>query len=52
MLTGERFMKMYWDSDPQAGGENEEFIGYHDALKHDVDMNGYKLEDFYPNSKS
>lgn len=42
---------MYWDSDPETGGENEEFIGYHDALTCDVDMNGYKLEDFYPNNK-
>jgi hypothetical protein len=39
---------MYWDSDPETGGENEEFIGYHDSLQYDVDMNGYKLEDFYP----
>lgn len=51
MLTGERFMKMYLDSGPEASSENEEFIGHHGALKYDVYMNGYKLGDFYPNSK-
>lgn len=42
MLTGEGFMKIYWDFGPEAGGENEVFIGHHGALKYDFDMNGYK----------
>jgi len=41
---------MYWDSDPETGGEDEEFIGYHDALDYEVDLNGFREEDFYPSS--
>lgn len=53
----ERFLKrieellggmMYWDSDPETGGENEEFIGYGEALDFKIDFKGFKISDFAP----
>ena len=39
---------MYWDSDPETGGENEEFIGYGDILDFKINFKGFKVEDFAP----
>ena len=38
---------MMWD-DAEAGGEHKEFVGYHDPLNFDCDLNGWKEADFYP----
>ena len=40
---------LYGDSDPETGGESEEFIGYHEDLNIDINYNGFKMKDFFPN---
>jgi hypothetical protein len=39
---------MWEDADAEAGGEDAEFVGYHDPLSFDCDLNGWKEDDFYP----